>query len=288
MTSDRIETCCGSVIQHGPHNDRIYVMSLDPASVDRLIPALDDMAASADYGKIVAKIPAPCWQPFSAAGYHEEARVPGLFQGRMDGLFVAKFPAKTGTDIEADTAADRRPANTRPGAGRRGRHRISGNCRPTLCIPMDADALCRVFRQVFASYPFPVYRPDDLKRTMASGTEYYTIRIDGEMAAVAAAEIDRKNQAVEMTDFATLPQWRGLGLAGTLLRHMEGELCGRHIKTAFTIARTESGGINAIFENRGYLSAGRLIRNTHISGRIQDMNVWYKRLRRGGSLRSRD
>jgi hypothetical protein len=47
---DRVEKICGSRIQHGHHNNRIYVMHLIPAAVHALIPELDRLAAENRYG----------------------------------------------------------------------------------------------------------------------------------------------------------------------------------------------------------------------------------------------
>ena len=49
-------------------------------------------------------------------------------------------------------------------------------------------------------------------------------------------------------------------------------------RVAYTIARALSFGMNITFARRGYLFAGTLVNNTNISGRIESMNVWYKRL----------
>ncbi len=81
-----------------------------------------------------------------------------------------------------------------------------------------------------------------------------------------------------MTDFATLPKWRGKGFAQCLLLHMEKTMKRRGIKTAYTIARAMSAGMNVTFSRAGYRFGGRLKNNTNISGNIESMNVWYKQL----------
>ena len=102
---DTIETIHGSVIQHGHHNDRIYIMHLKTRGAEHLIDRLDVMAVEKGYEKIFAKIPAACWGIFEKAGYITEALVPGFFNGTQDGLFIAKFFSaqrrKTKTPIKA-------------------------------------------------------------------------------------------------------------------------------------------------------------------------------------------
>jgi hypothetical protein len=93
---DSIETINGSIIQHGHHNGRIYIMHLDTRNVPCLIDILDKMAVENGYEKIFAKIPADRWEAFEDAGYVKEAIVPGFFNFIRDGLFIAKFFSKRG------------------------------------------------------------------------------------------------------------------------------------------------------------------------------------------------
>ena len=69
-----------------------------------------------------------------------------------------------------------------------------------------------------------------------------------------------------MTDFATHPSHRSQGLASFLLYEMEQEMTKRGIKTAYTIARSVSYGMNITFAKHAYTLAGTLINNTNISG----------------------
>lgn len=275
---DVIETIEGASVQHGPHNDRIYLMRLGQADPGRIIEALEDLAREKGYGKIFAKIPAAVWPAFLSAGYIQEAVVPGFFNGRVAGVFAAKFLSAARREILPD---EKRLERTGPLGGESADpvHR-PGRSRPavTACRPQDAEALSRLYRQVFATYPFPVHRPVYLKHMMKEGVRYFAVRSPGGIAAAAAAEIEPIEQHAEMTDFATLPRHRGRGLAGSLLRHMEKTVRKRGVKTAFTIARASSPGMNAVFRKNGYRYAGLLRNNTQIGGRLESMTVWYKAL----------
>ena len=98
------------------------------------------------------------------------------------------------------------------------------------------------------------------------------------LAAISSCEMDIQSENVEMTDFATLPDYRSRGLASFLLAEMESEMKRRGIVMAYTIARTESYGMNITFGKHGYRYTGTLVNNTNISGGIESMNVWYKPL----------
>jgi putative beta-lysine N-acetyltransferase len=277
--SDVIEKIHGAVVQHGPHSDRIYLMHLNAADPHNLVAHLEALAREKGYGKIFAKIPVPVWPAFKSAHYQKEAVVPGLFNGQTDGYFIARYFSAA---RQNDSALNERFEGSRPPTGitaadppdRNGR----GQRPVRVCQPSDAEAMSALYRQVFKSYPFPIHQPEYLIRTMHSGVRYFGIGSGAEMAAVAAAEIDVRRANVEMTDFATRPRWRGRGLAGMLLRRMDREAAKKGIKTAYTIARAASVGMNAVFQHNGYRYAGVLTNNTQISGGIQSMVVWYKRL----------
>ena len=81
-----------------------------------------------------------------------------------------------------------------------------------------------------------------------------------------------------MTDFAVLEKYRGNNLACHLLGAMEEKLPELGVKTAFTIARAKSFGMNITFAKSGYTYSGTLVNNTDISGQIESMNVWYKNI----------
>jgi hypothetical protein len=47
-----------SIIQHGKHSDRAYLMSLATDDLPAIVPYLDRLASTRGYSKIFAKIPA--------------------------------------------------------------------------------------------------------------------------------------------------------------------------------------------------------------------------------------
>ena len=275
---DTVETLHGSLIQHGSYNDRIYLMRFNSDDVDQLLAALDELALGRGYGKIFAKIPATIWPRFKTAGYASEAQVPRFFHGRIDARFGAKYfaPHRRRVDDMAALLRWTGPTENEPV-----RHHDAIAVKPPniiSCSPSDAEEIAALYHRVFKSYPFPIQQPAHIRQMMQEGVRYFCVRERGGIAAVAAAEIDRTYDNTEMTDFATLPQWRGRGLAAHLLNYMDRETGRAGLKTAYTIARAESPGMNIVFRNCGYRFAGLLRNNTQIAGALRSMTVWYKHL----------
>jgi putative beta-lysine N-acetyltransferase len=253
-------------------------MRLNTDDTQTLISILDDLALKNSCGKILAKIPAPVWNDFKSAGYVKEAVVPKFFKGQTSGFFIAKYLSAERQKDESVKGLLNLVHQT-PVGSINNKHRKSRVVRDVVpCKLSDAKEMSVIYQQVFESYPFPIQDPAYLERIMIKGALYFCLRVEREIVAISAIEIDSENKNAEMTDFATLPKWQGMGFAGMLLKHMDKEVRKLGIKTAYTIARAESHGMNLVFKNNGYNYAGILRNNSNICGNIQSMTVWYKHL----------
>lgn len=277
MTKDTIERFHGALIQHGPLSRRIYLMETGPADPALLASALEALALESGYTKVFAKVPEGAAVPFLERGYLEEARVPGFYRGEETALFLARFldperaVARNAEELERVEALARSMSVQSPGP-------LSAEFRLRACTEGDIEAMSRIYREVFPSYPFPIDDPRWLLETMRTHVDYYGVEHEGALVALASSEMDLDQKNVEMTDFATLPGWRGHGLGLRLLVAMEEGMRKKGMKTAYTIARAVSAGMNITFARAGYRFGGRLVNNTNISGGIESMNVWYRSL----------
>ncbi|MFC1762501.1 putative beta-lysine N-acetyltransferase [Planctomycetota bacterium] len=280
---DIIEQRSKATIQHGPLSQRIYLMKLGTAEPISLMSELKALAQKNDYTKIFAKVPQSKAKAFLDEGYLMEAQIPGFFKGQEAVCFLAYYldPARqiprSIEELESVLAIAQEKQRTFPAP-------ISSNplSNPSLalrpCTAQDAPAMSQLYKQVFPSYPFPIENPDYIRATLKTHIQYYAFESKGKLVALSSAEMDQKQQNVEMTDFASLPEYRGQGLAVQLLKHMEIQMKAQGMLTAYTIARAVSPGMNITFAQCGYQYNGRLINNTHISGQIESMNVWSKHL----------
>jgi len=275
--SDRIEKIGKSLIQHGTYNDRIYLMKLDTRDLPELIPEMDRLAEKRGYSKIFAKIPADSRAAFEAKGYVKEAGVPGYYSGKREALFMCKyFSEHRQEDTQAED--DRIISTARDKAGDFRKHELPEGFLIRMCTEADLPAMAGIYAEVFPTYPFPIQDPTYLKKTMEDNVVYFAVENEGGIVALSSSEIDFENRNAEMTDFATLPQFRAMGLSTYLLLKMEKEMNKKGILALYTIARAASYGMNTVFARLGYEFTGKLIQNTNISGNLENMNVWYKHI----------
>ncbi len=277
--TDNIELFGTSVIHHGKNNDRAYLMKVNAKDCPELIDYATKLSTENDYSKIFAKSPESSCQTFLKNGFSEEAKIPNLFNGEEDGYFYSQF-------IQPDRQVEKEPELVEEVIKTANNKFVEVAPSPVLgselnwCIMKkeDVQSMAKLYKRVFETYPFPVHNPDYLAKTMDENVIYHGIWKEDELVALSSAEIDASGENVEMTDFATRPDFRSQGLASYLLDKMETDVRNRGIRTTYTIARSYSFGMNITFAKHGYCFAGTLTNNTQISGQLESMNVWYKPL----------
>ncbi len=277
--ADTLERFGNSLVQHGPLNKRAYLMHLDPQDEPHIVSRLESLARQRGYTKIFAKVPEAMAPRFTRAGFNTEAFVPGMFKGREAGVFLGRYFAdwrKRPDNPQAlsdvlETALAKAATTCRP------------NLPPGAAIarmkPEQAEDMAQVYAAVFDSYPFPIFDPDYLRQAMSKDVRYYGVMLHDRPVALASAEMDRSLAAAEMTDFATLPKYRGRKLAGALLEYMGREMRKAGLHSLYTIARAASYGMNITFARAGYAFGGTLPNNTYIAGGLESMHVWHLSLR---------
>lgn len=277
---DTVETYNKSKIQHGPYNDRVYLMKLSRDDFPAIIDYLDTLATAHGYSKLFIKIPAWATKEFLRKGYHTEAIIPRFYRGNIDGYFLACYRTKTRKHVSAPLQQQMKKV-LHAALNNRGQSRkISSESADsvTLLEETHADQLASLYRTVFQTYPFPIFNPDYIKQKMKKDTRFYGVFHGDDLIAASSSELDYDSSNVEFTDFATLPAHRGDNISYVLLRRMESDMKQMKMITGYTIARSLSYGMNITFCRGAYHYAGTLVNNTCISGDIQSMNVYHKRL----------
>ena len=99
-----------------------------------------------------------------------------------------------------------------------------------------------------------------------------------EIISAVCGEVNQQYRNAEITDCATLPDYRKFKLMQFLITRLEEELRSRRIYCLYSIARANSYGMNAVFHRLYYQYRGRLANNCNIFEDIEDMNVWMKNI----------
>ncbi len=280
IVSDTIEkTPNGSVLQHGKHNDRIYLMKLHHQDMPGIFEILDSIAKEHSYAKIFCKVPLYAMPLFLANGFIQEAHIPNFYQGKEDVFFLSKFRNSDRLlhiekpELESLSLLLKNRSKS-----------ANENPKPSLDFQIrrlnseDVDQITDLYKIVFETYPFPIHKNEYIIHTMQNDVQYYGVEVNNKIVAISSSEMDVDGLNAEMTDFATHPDYSGHKLATHLLMSMEKEMQKQGIKTLYTIARLASIPMNKTFLRQNYQYTGTLIKNTNISGNIESMNIYYKQL----------
>jgi len=265
-----------SAISHDKESNRVYLMNLDPEDFPKIITYIEELANANQYSKLFAKVPAKYGPTFFAAGYVNEASIPGFYNNQEDALFLVKYKFEERSFPESAALISLQKMLLQPANHAKYELEECYTIRPLTEI--DTPRMVPIFKEVFVTYPFPIYDPTFLIESMLEhGTMYFGAFYDKKLVAISSAECNDSNKNAEMTDFAVIQAHRGKRLSTHLLTFMEKNLAKDGFKTLYTIARLRSLPMNKTFYNNGYNYAGTLTRNTQISGKIESMNVWYKK-----------
>lgn len=279
---DTIVKLGNSKIQHGSENNRIYLMHLAKEDMPEILTELDFMACTCGYTKIFAKVPKTFSTYFLENGYVAEAKVSGFYKNTEDCVFMSKF-LNSKRSVQVDSVQNKKvlevASSKKPNSSEElqlNDFTLSDGFTFREAKLSDAHNMSEIYSQVFDSYPFPVFNPEYIKETMLDNVVYFGIWRGDQLIALSSCEMCLDEKNVEMTDFAILPEYRGYNFSHFLLVQMEKEMKKRTMNTAYTIARSNSFGMNSTFAKCGYIYGGMLVKNTQIGGKIEDMNVWFK------------
>lgn len=279
-TFDKIVKSGASTIQLGENNNRVYLMKLaiqdHPGMAERLVA----MAHEHNLSKVFAKSPEWARQEFLQQGYIQEGHIPCFYNGSEAVYFMSRFLKVERSILSGED--DRLINHHIAIAKSKATNVFNGNIPENVMIRKldgrDTRELTMLYKRVFGRYPFPIFEEEYIATTMAEHIRYFGAFIEGKLIAASSSEMDMEGCNAEMTDFAVIENYRGMNLSLFLLREMEKEMITQGIRTAFTIARSFSAGMNVAFARSGYHFGGTLINNTNIVSKIESMNVWYKGL----------
>ncbi len=243
-----------------------------------IISTLNMTANENNYSKIFAKVPAKFKNIFLSDNYVLEASIPNFYEGKEDGLFLSKYYSEHRKNVN-NAEEIKRVLETALGKSMlQIKSVLSNDFSIRKCTLKDTKQMAEVYSEVFQTYPFPINDANYIADTIKKNVNYYAVFDGKKIVSLSSFEIDDESKNSEMTDFATIPEYRGNNFSHYLLKYMENQAKNSGILVSYTIARALSYSMNITFAKSGYTYSGTLINNTNICGSLESMNVWYKPL----------
>ena len=211
----------GTKLQHGKLNNRVYLIKINKDDYPEVLEYIGKLAEENAYTKLFFKVPGWIVPALLKEGFIIEAQIPAFYNNKTDVFFMSKFLSKERLLNKEDDMLTLLSKQLYEAVI--DEQEIEVHDEFKLVVPgiNDADRVADLYKQVFNSYPFPIFDPEYIKHTIENDVEYFGIETGGKLIALSSCEIDRKGQNAEMTDFATLPEYRGRKLSVMLLKLME-------------------------------------------------------------------
>lgn len=226
-------------------------------------------------GKVLAWVREADWEQFLGRGFVLEGVIPGYFGGEAAYClsYFVDPDRQASRRLERENTIREAVLTEEPAWSRR----LDSRFALTAPSVEDVAEMAHLYRQVFTTYPSPLHDPSYIHHLMATGEGVFRIVRDGRrLVSACAAEVDRSDRQAEMTDCATLPDYRGEGLMAAQLHDLEAAMRGHGVSCLFSLARASSHGMNLVLRRLGYRLRGRMVNNCHIMGAYEDMNLWVK------------
>jgi len=263
-------------------NARLKVLDCD-GNFSEITDTLIDLARRAGSGKIIYFAPGAELKSLERKGFVLEGEIESFFNGDTAygfSLFIhenrkiSQYTLVENKIIE-EINKGKETSSTRDGNKLPG---FDGICFRAVTED-DIPGLAQMYRQVFVSYPSPLLQPEYMLYAMRNSVMFMGAFCGTKPVSAASLEIDRKNCNAELTDCATLKEYRGRGILQKLMEMLEEESKKDKLRVLYSLARAGSFGMNASLAKFGYKYRGRFLNNCHIGGRFEDMNLWVKQLR---------
>ena len=257
-------------------NERIRVINYDAKDTQALVQCIDYLASNNNFGKVFLKAKPDEWERLLPHGFVLE----GIFKYYFNGehaYCLSKFYTQerrvslmfdTETEI-METVAGIEPVSELPS--------LSPEFELREAVPADIPEICALYNKVFKTYPVPLNQPQYVELLMDKDYLFMVITHDGKIISCASADINYEFSNAEITDCASMPEYRGRGLMLAVIAALELEVKSKGIECLYSIARALSPGMNTVFKKLGYTYTGRLVNNCNIFGKFEDMNLWVKK-----------
>ncbi|MFC0470853.1 putative beta-lysine N-acetyltransferase [Halalkalibacter kiskunsagensis] len=246
-------------------------------NVDKIIENIEEVIKKEQFTKVIIHAKPEHFEQLLSFGYQLEA----VFKGFRNGAdcYAMALYKKNERRISTDWVKEDEILTSVYMKGRNSKQKtIPDTYEFRRATEKDAVKLATIYDTVFEVYPTPMNEPDYVKKMMKSGSIFHIVEYNQEIVSAASADINKTFHHAELTDCATLPEHRKYGFMKKLLSELENELRNEQIFYAFSIARSLSFGMNAVFYQLGYDYTGRMTNNCYIYNKLEDMNVWVKDL----------
>ncbi|SIQ90079.1 GNAT family N-acetyltransferase [Maribacter ulvicola] len=276
---ETIENIDGALVYHGSMHKRIYFSEAENVDLDNLLLKMKDLALKKRYEKILGKASEKDVDILKSKGFTVEAKIPGLYNGVIDGFFLAEYTneERHANDVKSlktietvKTIAEAANKSTTDSY-----FQMPENLEIKELPTSDFHTLEDLHKKAFKYHPHQIKNAAYFSKLKDLNHQFYGLFKNEELLVSAILAVNARESNVEIVDFVTHPDYRGQNLSYFLVQDIKNNMDKLGCKTIYSMVRSTSYGLNITFSKHGFLLAGTLINNCLVRDVMESMNVWY-------------
>ncbi|TLP82817.1 GNAT family N-acetyltransferase [Maribacter sp. ACAM166] len=276
---EKIETIDGALVYHGNMHNRIYFSEANKVDLGMLLPKMKDLAKENKYEKILSKAPEGSMGVLKSNGFMVEAKIPGLYNGTIDGYFLADYinkerhtndekSLKTIATVKTIALAANKPSTD-------SHFELPVNLSIEKLSERDFEQLEDLHKKAYKYHPNQIKDKAHFSMLKELNHEFYGLFENGELLVSAILAMHEDESNMEIVDFVTHPDYRGQNLSYFLVQDIKEQMKTSGCKTVYAMVRATSYGLNITYSKHGFILAGTLTNNCVVRDTMESMNIWY-------------
>lgn len=263
-----------------PKNERIKMFAVTaediakPEALDLIKRRFDENDAFTKLTAFASDEAAAKWKKL---GFHKEGRIGRFFRDGTDAVLWTRYSDQDRAESEEDqrkreeevleVALSKDPVDSPI---------LPGEFELRFSTPDDAESICALLRETFEECPED-RTPRHLKKLLTRQQVVFgLLEHEGEIASMAAAEIDVGWKTAGISDCVTVEKHRRRRLMTALLNRLVGHVASRfRVNDFYSLACANEIGINAALARAGFTHDGRLVNSRLLPSGWESMNVWW-------------
>ena len=218
---EKIETINGALVYHGNMHNRIYFTEADNVDLGILVPKMKALAKQKKYEKILSRASESSMGVLQSNGFMVEAKIPGLYNGTIDGYFLADYvkkeryindekSRKTIESVKSIALAANKPQTD-------SHFDVPVNTEIKRLTSADFLLLEDLHKKAYKYHPNQIMGVSHFSMLHELNHQFYGLFENGELLVSAILDVHETESNMEIVDFVTHPDYRGQNLSYFLL-----------------------------------------------------------------------